>query len=124
MKSLKQLLEKSGIICISTPTPSLQLTQDGIKKFHTLITVSRQARDSIFPHLHCAENPIYEFSEKELCGLSPNSCIHVSVSDLYIPRIGPHIWLQQNRQTHNGNIYFSHRYMSVGIGRQNIIILF
>jgi hypothetical protein len=23
----------------------------------------------------------------------------VSVSYLYIPRIGPHIWLQQNRQT-------------------------
>jgi hypothetical protein len=27
----------------------------------------------------------------ELRGLSPNSHIHVSVSDLYIPRIGPHI---------------------------------
>ncbi len=30
--------------------------------------------------------------------------IHVSVSDLYIPRIGPHIFLQQNRQTSRGNI--------------------
>ncbi len=28
-------------------------------------------------------------------GLSPNFHIHVSVSDLYIPRIGPHISLQQ-----------------------------
>jgi hypothetical protein len=36
--------------------------------------------------------------EKELRGLSPNFNIHVSVSDLYIPRIGPHIFLQQNRQ--------------------------
>ncbi len=27
----------------------------------------------------------------ELRGLSPNFHIHVSVSDLYIPRIGPHI---------------------------------
>jgi hypothetical protein len=26
-----------------------------------------------------------------LRGLSPNFHIHVSVSDLYIPRIGPHI---------------------------------
>jgi hypothetical protein len=28
------------------------------------------------------------FPEKELCGLSPNFHIHVSVSDLYIPTIG------------------------------------
>ncbi len=41
---------------------------------------------------------------KELRGLSPNSYIHVSVSDLYIPMIGPHIWLQQDRQTDLGNI--------------------
>jgi hypothetical protein len=38
--------------------------------------------------------------EKELRGLSPKSYILVYVSDLYIPRIGPHIWLQKNRQTH------------------------
>jgi hypothetical protein len=30
--------------------------------------------------------------------------MYVCVSDLYIPRIGPHIWLQQNRQTDLGNI--------------------
>ncbi len=56
---------------------------------------------------HCIENPIYVFPEKELRGLGPNSYIHVSVSDLYIPRISPHIWLQQNRQTDPGNIYKS-----------------
>jgi hypothetical protein len=39
----------------------------------------------------------------ELHGLVPNSYIHVSVSDLYIPRIGLPIWLQQNRQTDPGN---------------------
>ncbi len=38
---------------------------------------------------HCTENRIYVFPE--LRGLIPNSYIHVSVSDLYIPRIGPHI---------------------------------
>ena len=41
--------------------------------------------------LHCNENPIYVFLFWELRGLSPNFHIHVSVSDLYIPRIGPHI---------------------------------
>ncbi len=53
---------------------------------------------------HCNENPIYVFPEKELLCLSPNFHIHVSMSYLYIPRIGPHIFLQQNRQTHRGNI--------------------
>jgi hypothetical protein len=37
--------------------------------------------------LHCNENPIYTFLFWELRGLSPNFHIHVSVSDLYIPRI-------------------------------------
>jgi hypothetical protein len=53
---------------------------------------------------HCTENRIYVFQEKELRGLSPNSYIHMPVSDLYIHSIGPHIWLQQNRQTDPGNI--------------------
>jgi hypothetical protein len=35
-----------------------------------------------------AENLKQIFPEKELRGLSPNFHIHVSVSDLYIPRIG------------------------------------
>jgi hypothetical protein len=57
--------------------------------------------------MHCTANPIYAFPEKELRGLSLNSYIHLFVSDLYIPRICPHIWLQQNRQTDPGNIYKS-----------------
>jgi hypothetical protein len=43
---------------------------------------------------HCkepTENSKQLFPEKELSSLSPNFHIHVSVSDLYIPRIGPHI---------------------------------
>jgi hypothetical protein len=55
-------------------------------------------------YLRCIKNPIYVFPEKELRGLSPNLHINVSVSDLYIPRIGPHIFLQQNRQADCGNI--------------------
>ncbi len=41
--------------------------------------------------LHCNENSIYVFLFWELSGLSPNYNIHVSVSTLYITRIGPHI---------------------------------
>jgi hypothetical protein len=40
---------------------------------------------------HCNENIIYVFPEKQLRGLSPKFHIHVSWSDLYIPRIGQHI---------------------------------
>jgi hypothetical protein len=39
--------------------------------------------------VHCKENPIYVFLFWELRGLSPSFHIHVSVSDLYSPRIGP-----------------------------------
>ncbi len=55
-------------------------------------------------YIHCNENPIYVFPRKELRGLNPNFHIHVSVSDFYIPRIGPHIFLQQIRQTNRGNV--------------------
>ncbi len=40
---------------------------------------------------HCNANPIYVFLFCELRCLSPNFHIHVFVSDLCIPRIGPHI---------------------------------
>jgi hypothetical protein len=40
---------------------------------------------------HCNGNSVYIFLFWELRGFSPNFHIHVSVSDLYIPRIGPHI---------------------------------
>jgi hypothetical protein len=58
-------------------------------------------------HCSCKEISIYVFQEKELCGLSPNFHIHVSVGDLYIPTIGPPIFLQQNMQADPG-IYKSH----------------
>jgi hypothetical protein len=54
--------------------------------------------------VHCTENPVYVFPEMELWDLDPNSYINVSVIDLYIPRIGLPIWLQQNRQTNSENI--------------------
>jgi hypothetical protein len=52
-------------------------------------------------------NPIYVFPEKELSDLSPTFHIHMFVSDLYIPKIGPRIFLQQNRQTDCGKSYRS-----------------
>ncbi len=59
--------------------------------------------------------PIYVFPEMKLraallfpkqnCNIMcPNFHIHVSVSNLYIPRIGLPILLQPNRQTNHGNI--------------------
>jgi hypothetical protein len=51
---------------------------------------SQNGDSSIFAP-HCNENPIYVFLFLELRGLSPNFHIHVCVSDLYIPRLGPHI---------------------------------
>ncbi len=53
---------------------------------------------------HNTENSKQIFPEKELRGLSPNFHIHMPVSDLYIPRISPPIFLQQNRQNDCGNI--------------------
>ncbi len=41
--------------------------------------------------LHCNGNSVYIFLFWELRGLSPNFHTHVSVSDLYVPRICPHI---------------------------------
>ncbi len=46
--------------------------------------------------------------KKELRGLIPNFHIHVSPSDLYIPLIGPPIFLQHNMQTDPVGIYKSH----------------
>jgi hypothetical protein len=43
--------------------------------------------------------------------------LHLSVSDLYIPR-DRLILLEPNNQTDPENIYIVHRYMNVGIGNE------
>jgi hypothetical protein len=53
----------------------------------------------------------------KLRGLSPNSTIHVSVNDLYIPTIGLPIALQEN-------ISIDHRYMNVEIGMGGCAVSF
>ncbi len=56
-------------------------------------------------------------SGKELCILSPNFHIHVSVSDFYIPTIGLPFLLQENMWTDPGNINeIAHRHMNVKLG--------
>jgi hypothetical protein len=56
---------------------------------------------------HCIENSKQIFPEMKLCGLVPNSYIHVSVSDLYIPRNVLPILLQQNMWIDPGNMYIN-----------------
>jgi hypothetical protein len=73
------------------------------------IALSNLQRNQLFT---MQRNPIYVFPEKELRGLSPNFQIHVSVSDLYILRVGPHIFLQQNMQVDHGKIQIAHRLMN------------
>jgi hypothetical protein len=63
----------------------------------------------------CKQDPIYVFPELKLRGLVPNFYIHVSVSDLYIPTIGPPIVLQQNRQTILGIFVSNFRYSVFGV---------
>jgi hypothetical protein len=64
---------------------------------HLEKTVSSQSRSAKRGTPHCKDNPIYVILFWKLLGLSPKIHIHLSVSDLYIPRISPHISLQQNR---------------------------
>jgi hypothetical protein len=63
---------------------------------------------SIFDCLYssCAQYRKFEpnIPRKGIAGHSPNFIIHVSVSDLYIPRIGLPILLQENMLTDPGNM--------------------
>jgi hypothetical protein len=62
----------------------------GICQVCLLVVKRTQRLQGRSTYAHCKENPIFIFLSWELRGLSTNFHIHVSVSDLYIPRIGPH----------------------------------
>jgi hypothetical protein len=66
--------------------------------------------------MQCNEISIYVFPEKESRGLIPSCHIHVSVNDLYIPKFGPPIFLQQNRQTDHEEYINRPQNMNVEIG--------
>jgi hypothetical protein len=78
-----------------------------------ILVVSHIAYESSAVQQHCntatlqrkyTENSKHIFPEMKLRGLSPNSYIYVSVSNLYIPTIDLPIQLQGNSWTHRGNI--------------------
>jgi hypothetical protein len=61
---------------------------------------------------------MYVFLEKEIARPQSKFHAHVSVSDLHNPRIGPHIFLQQNRQTDRENLKIAQRHMNMDIGTE------
>ncbi len=63
-----------------------------------------------FNLVHCNENLIYVFPEKELGGLSPNFHIHVSVNDLYRSTYFP---------TADEADRFAHRHIKLGLKPRN-----
>jgi hypothetical protein len=72
----------------------------------------------LFKGMRTATKIPFIYSQKRNFAASVLIHILVSVSDLYIPRIGPHIFLQQNRQTDGGNIKIVHRHRNVEIGTE------
>jgi hypothetical protein len=89
---------------ISHLLPSLlkkRLFQICFQSFNTLRKLVGKRR---YAKLHCKEDSNYVFPEIKLRGLGsqfPYS-IHTFVSGFFIPRIGPPILLQLNRQTARG----------------------
>ncbi len=63
---------------------------------------------------------MYVFLEMKLRGLIPNIHYHVSVSDLYIPMIGPHIFCSKIGGPLVRMLYIknAHRNMNIEIGNE------
>jgi hypothetical protein len=80
------------------PDAKLFLLQCYHNVYQCPFPLSRKAGNCISNTVELWPTPIYVFPKMKLCGLIPNSYIHVSVSDFYIPRISLPIWQQQDRQ--------------------------
>jgi hypothetical protein len=74
--------------------------------FSTVYSSGPTADDMMLLSLHCNGNSVYIFLFWELRGLSPIFHIYVSVSDLFIPRIGPHTSSSRKDRPSSGNICF------------------
>ncbi len=99
-------------------------------------TLREGSRIPSIPETACAANEEperiqYMYSQKLNCVaslipkqkynvLSPNFHIHVSLSDLYISRIGLPILLQPNRQADPRNIKIVYRYMNLITGNEAV----
>jgi hypothetical protein len=93
----EKLIFRPGLSAEKSPfQPPYFLLEIGFRPVVTLALAVN--RFTVYQHL------IYVFPEMTLRVLVPNSFIHVSVSNLYIPRSGLPIWQQQNRQADPGNI--------------------
>ncbi len=55
-------------------------------------------------HVHTLQQESHLCIPRKGIARPQSQFLHVSVNDLYIPRIVPHIFLQQNKQTDRGNI--------------------
>jgi hypothetical protein len=63
--------------------------------------------------MHCTENSKQIFPEIKLHGIFPNFCIHLSVSDLYIPTICPQTQYCKIDRPMDGKLNITHRYINV-----------
>jgi hypothetical protein len=65
---------------------------------YSLEMLSKKEAQSFIAQSTCIATKIFHLCipEKELCGRGPNYHINVSVSDLYIPRIGKHLHCNEN----------------------------
>jgi hypothetical protein len=89
----------------------------------TVCTPNHIKNKSLVPEWPCIIEVSYNPSSyktnirrKGTADYSPNSYIHVSVNDLYIPLIRLSILLQENRWAERENKKIAHRHMNVEIG--------
>jgi hypothetical protein len=79
----ESLTSKERQVCVCMRYKEQKCTTTKILQLHRVHENSNIEAQA----MHCTENPIYVFLKMKLRGLTPNSYIHTSVSDLCFPRI-------------------------------------